>query len=127
MPREIKRIRYVSDDITSSDDDSDYSPSSTTNTGTSNNETRPGPKPKCFSRNALMARENRLKKKIYIASLERQVGQLKMDNKKLAASARDQESTIRQLEKQVKYLRSVLKNSSALGQMIGKIRGTARK
>lgn len=77
--------------------------------------------PKVFSRNALMARENRLKKKMYIQNLEKEVSSLKSDNKKMGGVLENQSFLISELKREVKYLKSVLANSSDLSRLIKNI------
>lgn len=84
-------------------------------------EKKPKRQPKCFSRNALMARENRLKKKMYIQNLEKDVSLLKSDNKKMVGIVEKQSCLINELKKEVKYLKSVLANSSDLSRLIKNI------
>lgn len=79
---------------------------------------KPTRTPKCFSKNALMARENRLKKKMYITTLENQVSALKNDNKKLSHMVDSQEQTIEEMKKEVKYLKSILGNSEGIGKLL---------
>lgn len=64
---------------------------------------RPTRQPKCFSKNAMMARENRLKKKMYIESLEREVAALKGENKKIASLVENQSFLIGELRKEIRY------------------------
>lgn len=84
-------------------------------------EKKPKRQPKCFSRNALMARENRLKKKLYIQNLEKEVSSLKGDNKNLVGVVENQSFLISELKKEVKYLKSVLANSSDISRLIRNI------
>jgi len=79
---------------------------------------KPTRTPKCFSKNALMARENRLKKKMYITTLENQVSALKNDNKKLSQMVDSQAETIEEMKKEVKYLKSILANSEGIGKLL---------
>lgn len=79
---------------------------------------KPTRTPKCFSKNALMARENRLKKKMYIKTLETQVASLSDENKKLSQVAHNQSSLVDELKNEVKYLKSVLANSEDIGKLI---------
>ncbi|XP_066254639.1 CREB/ATF bZIP transcription factor-like [Euwallacea similis] len=108
------RNRYVSESTTDDETaDMEYLP---------NNQIKPPRKPtrtpKCFSKNALMARENRLKKKMYITSLEEQLASLRNENKKLSHSVNSQSSTIEELRNEVKYLKSILANSEGIGKLI---------
>lgn len=81
-------------------------------------EKKPKRQPKCFSRNALMARENRLKKKIYIENLEKEVAYLKNENKKMSGVMENQSFLISELRKEIKYLKSVLANSPDISKLI---------
>lgn len=84
-------------------------------------QNRPKRKPTCFSKNALMARENRLKKKIYVSNLERSVANLRKDNKKFSLIIDNQSSLILDLKKEIKYLKSVIANSSDISTLIRNI------
>ncbi|XP_049820184.1 uncharacterized protein LOC109594424 [Aethina tumida] len=120
-----KRFRYVSDDMSSSDEDFDaeYSPSSSQKENSSCNGYRRNPtrKPKVFSKNAMMARENRLKKKLYLESLENDLTKAREENKKLSTVVDNQSFLIADLKKQIKYLKSVVANSNDLGKLIRNI------
>ncbi|KAL1516158.1 hypothetical protein ABEB36_000077 [Hypothenemus hampei] len=109
------RLRYVSES-TSDDEtgDVDYLPKYQQNKPTR----KPTRTPKCFSKNALMARENRLKKKIYITSLESQVTSLKVENKKMSQTIDSQTNTINQLKREVRYLKSIIANSDGIGKLL---------
>ncbi|XP_050303728.1 uncharacterized protein LOC126741380 [Anthonomus grandis grandis] len=113
------RYRYASES-TSDDEtigDMDYSPHAQ-----QQQQQKPGRRPtrtpKCFTKNALMARENRLKKKMYITNLEQQVSSLQKDNKKLSHTVSKQQATIDELTNEVKYLKSILANSEGIGRLI---------
>lgn len=79
---------------------------------------RPTRQPKCFSKNAMMARENRLKKKLYIESLEKEVAALKAENKKIASLVENQSFVISELRKEIRYLKSILANSADISRLI---------
>lgn len=85
------------------------------------NKRRPTRQPKCFTKNAMMARENRLKKKIYIESLEREVAALKNENKKIASLVENQSFLIGELRKEIRYLKSILANSADISRLIRSI------
>lgn len=140
-----KRFRYVSDDMSSSDEDFDaeYSPSSSQvrekaktaipvggtklsafqkeNSSCNGYRRNPTRKPKVFSKNAMMARENRLKKKLYLESLENDLTKAREENKKLSTVVDNQSFLIADLKKQIKYLKSVVANSNDLGKLIRNI------
>lgn len=78
-------------------------------------------KPTSFSKNALIARENRLRKKMYVSKLEDNVTSLKKDNKKLGLIIDQQSSVISELRREVKYLKSVISNSSDISRLIRNI------
>lgn len=82
---------------------------------------RPTRQPKCFSKNAMMARENRLKKKMYIESLEKEVAALKAENKKIASLLENQSFLISDLRKEIRYLKSILANSADISKLIRSI------
>lgn len=65
-----------------------------------------------------MARENRLKKKMYVTNLEDKVAGLKSENKKLSDLVASQSNTINECQKQVKYLQSVIANSEDIRKLI---------
>lgn len=73
---------------------------------------------KCESKNAVMARLNRLKKKKYVADLEERNAKLEADNeslkKELARSLREVSS----LKRETVNLRSVIKNSTEIGSLL---------
>lgn len=77
-----------------------------------------------MSKNAILARENRQKKKNYIANLEGSVKFLSAENnqlKKKMAQANDELSYMRQ---NIRYLQSVIKNDSALSRLLQNIPNT---
>lgn len=81
----------------------------------------PTRKPTCNSKNALMARENRLKKKMYVENLEGKIDALNENNKDLKKVINRQEFLIRSLRKEVKYLKSVLANSNDILKVLKSI------
>lgn len=115
-----KNSRYNSDSTTEDDGDMDYIP----NNQPKKSGRKPTRTPKCFSKNALMARENRRRKKQYIADLEGQVSALKTENKKLSSIVENQSFMINELKKEAKYLKSVIANSEGIGKLIRAINST---
>jgi len=71
-----------------------------------------------MSKNAILARENREKKKRYILELERTVRDLSVKNKKLAHTCRTMDGTIACLRSEVSYLRGVIENQSELARLL---------
>ncbi|XP_045461972.1 uncharacterized protein LOC123672052 isoform X1 [Harmonia axyridis] len=78
-------------------------------------------KPKCFSKNAQMARQNRLKKKIHLAKLEKKVEILKKEKNDLNNIIHAQSNKLSELKKEVRYLKGVLVNSSDIRTLVRNI------
>lgn len=81
-------------------------------------------RPKCPSRNAVMARMNRLKKKKFLESLERDVARLSDENAKLKQTLEGQSSLVCSLRKEVNYLKGVLANNKEISMLIKSIHNT---
>jgi len=75
----------------------------------------------CMSKNAVLARENRQKKKQFIDGMQSSVKHLTGENKRLKTRCETLEETVDELECEVRYLRSVIHNESTLGQMLKNI------
>lgn len=133
-----KRMSYEKDAPSTSEEETDYNSGDEVRSDNKNNvrycsfdfqnemprklsQNRPKRKPSSFSKNALMARENRLRKKIYVSNLERTVANLRKDNKKLSLITDNQSSLILNLQKEVKYLKSVIANSNDISTLIQNI------
>lgn len=84
-------------------------------------ERRPTRVPKCFNRNALMARENRLKKKMHMEYLEENLNKAQIENSKLRSIMGGQSTLIANLRKEVKYLKGVLNNSTEIVRLLNAI------
>lgn len=80
-----------------------------------------GRRPKCFSRNAVLARENRLKKKKYIEDLENELQSLRRENSKLKVSLSGYTKDVQLVRKENVYLRNVLANSKQLSHLLRSI------
>ncbi|XP_059622010.1 uncharacterized protein LOC132265392 isoform X2 [Phlebotomus argentipes] len=76
------------------------------------------PDPNVFNRNALMARENRRKKKELMEQLEREVFELREKSKKLHKSLFKQSATIKSLKQENKYLQSVIGNQTEIVKLL---------
>ncbi|XP_072382985.1 CREB/ATF bZIP transcription factor-like isoform X2 [Diabrotica undecimpunctata] len=117
-----KRLPYVSIKMSSSDDESseelDYQNENIVCGETDAISRR---KPRCLSKNAQMARENRLRKKLYLNKLEREVLSLRNDNKKLNSILKNQSLIIKDLKQEKKYLNSVIANSGDIKNLIRNI------
>ncbi|XP_065586039.1 CREB/ATF bZIP transcription factor [Cyrtonyx montezumae] len=73
---------------------------------------------------AAAARLNRLKKKQYVLGLESRLQGLAAENRQLRDRNRGLNRRLRELERDCGYLRAVLANQSALGQLLSRLAGT---
>lgn len=73
---------------------------------------------------AAAARLNRLKKKQYVLGLESRLQGLAAENRQLRDRNRGLNRRLRELERESGYLRAVLANQSALGQLLSRLAGT---
>ncbi|KAK3914872.1 CREB/ATF bZIP transcription factor [Frankliniella fusca] len=80
-----------------------------------------GKRPKCFSRNAVLARQNRLKKKKYIEDLENELLALRRENSKLKMSLDGYSKDVQLVRKENKYLRNVLANNKEISHLLRSI------
>ncbi|KAH7974486.1 hypothetical protein HPB49_015902 [Dermacentor silvarum] len=76
----------------------------------------------CMSKNAIAARENRIKKKLYVNKLERSVRHLSTENATLKRRSQDMNREIEELSEEVQYLRSVLCNVDEISSLVRSIR-----
>lgn len=79
------------------------------------------PDPKVFNRNALMARENRQRKKQLMENMETQMQIVKEQNRQLKKIAKQQGSLITKLTNEKSYLRSVISNKTEILQLLKRI------
>lgn len=77
-----------------------------------------------LSKNAIAARENRIKKKRYLQELEKTVGSLRAENSMLLSKVGHLETTADNLETEVKYLRNVLANVDEIVGLVRSVRTT---
>ncbi|XP_070503471.1 CREB/ATF bZIP transcription factor-like isoform X2 [Chironomus tepperi] len=110
-------ISYSDDD---DDNDSEYqsdAKNSRTNRGSGHKiERKPTrvPNLKIQNRNALLARENRKRKKEMMENLEKDVNILHDKNRRLHKIIKTQNSQMKKLNKEIYYLKSVLKNQTQI-------------
>ncbi|KAK6183105.1 hypothetical protein SNE40_010649 [Patella caerulea] len=78
----------------------------------------------CMSKNAVAARENRMKKKQYLSHLEKTVKALRDENTRLRMNEELKDNEINKLKTEVKYLSNVLANQSALSALLQNIHKT---
>lgn len=81
------------------------------------------PNPKISNRNALMARENRRKKKEHLEGLQTKVNDAQTENKKLKKMLRHRNTTIAKLTQESLYLRSILANKTEIMSLLKTIQG----
>ncbi|XP_076758061.1 uncharacterized protein LOC143427650 isoform X1 [Xylocopa sonorina] len=81
----------------------------------------------CLNRNALMARENRLRKKAYLEKIENKLSFYQQENKNLVNLIRKQGIHIKQLSGEVAYLRSVLNNNTSITALLKTINDGLQK
>ncbi|XP_033342617.1 uncharacterized protein LOC117229862 isoform X3 [Megalopta genalis] len=81
----------------------------------------------CLNRNALMARENRLRKKAYLEKIETKLSFYQQENKKLVNVIRKQGIDIKRLSGEVAYLRNVLNNNTSITALLKTINEGLRK
>lgn len=72
------------------------------------------PNPKISNRNALLARENRRRKKEHVESLEKEVDELKECNGKIRKALRKKSKLVEQLTRERNYLKSVIANRTGI-------------
>ncbi|XP_046631749.1 uncharacterized protein LOC124311343 [Daphnia pulicaria] len=75
-----------------------------------------------LSKNALLARENRLKKKRYINGLEENLSAAKKENEYLVDKLKEKDSTIDELQKEILYFKSILANVQEISGLIKTIK-----
>ena len=74
-----------------------------------------------MSKNAILARENRRRKKEYLTSLESELSTLKSDNEDLTTKLSSANKTIDNLNDEIEYLKSVIANETTLGALLQNI------
>lgn len=79
---------------------------------------------KCMSRNAIIARENRERKKQYIKQLESNLEEIKVENYDLKARLDAKTKHCEFLQKEAQYLRNVLANQSCIAALLQNIHAT---
>ncbi|XP_017845519.1 uncharacterized protein LOC108602027 [Drosophila busckii] len=74
------------------------------------------PDPNVYNRNALLARENRRKKKAHLEALERELNETRTTNKSLLKALKKQFKLTQKLEKECEYLKDVACQRKVFGQ-----------
>ena len=80
---------------------------------------------KCMNKNAIMARENRQKKKQYVQNLERTCEKMRMENFALKANMESKDKQMKSMAKEIEYLRSVIANETGLSALLKNIQNTS--
>ncbi|XP_044727748.1 uncharacterized protein LOC123291503 [Chrysoperla carnea] len=75
----------------------------------------------CLNKNAQMARENRIRKKMYVENLENDIQRFKKENEIMQTKLENKDSIINELKLEVKYLKSILSNSKEIGLLLNNI------
>ncbi|XP_073980457.1 uncharacterized protein isoform X2 [Rhodnius prolixus] len=114
---------FICDDsVSSTDIDSDEHLQNSSNFGTQKKNLASSElkakKTRCLTRNALMARENRRRKKMYLESIEREAKLLREANHQLEVRNKKNNKVINSLKKEVVYLKNVLSNNSNIEKLI---------
>lgn len=81
------------------------------------------PNPKISNRNAIMARENRRKKKEFMETLQKNADDTQSENKKLKKLLRIRNNAIEKLTQESIYLRSILANKTEIMSLLKTIQG----
>lgn len=81
------------------------------------------PDPKISNRNAIMARENRRRKKEHMEELEKTVDEVQTENKKLRKMVQVRNSKITKLTQESLYLRSILANKTEIMSLLKCLQG----
>lgn len=72
------------------------------------------PDPNVYNRNALLARENRRKKKMYLETIEKELQDARNANRTLLKALKRQSKVSRRLEQEKKYFQSLFENRSEI-------------
>ena len=81
----------------------------------------------CLNRNALMARENRQRKKEYIERIENKLKYYQQEHANLNTTIQKQALEIKKLTNDVNYLRTVLKNSTLISNLLASMNDSLSK
>ncbi|XP_055585752.1 uncharacterized protein LOC129738555 isoform X2 [Uranotaenia lowii] len=84
------------------------------------------PNPKISNRNALLARENRRRKKERLEHLEKEVEGLRDDNGRIRKLLKKKDLLVKQLTQERNYLKSVIANRTGIMAILKSIQSTSR-
>lgn len=80
------------------------------------------PNPKIVNRNAVMARENRMRKKQHVENLEREISRLKEERERDRKAVRKAGKEVRKLTQERDYLKAVIANKSGIMAVLRAVR-----
>ncbi|XP_055904018.1 uncharacterized protein LOC129939866 [Eupeodes corollae] len=132
-----KRLSDLSSSSSSENEDSDYddvlssSASQYSTTGGKSNSKQSTvqrlptrrPDPNVSNRNALLARENRRKKKEYLETLEKKLDTMKLANKKLHKTLKKHMKLVKKLEHEKQYYKGLVSNRTDLLDLVSVLNG----
>ncbi|CAB0033138.1 unnamed protein product [Trichogramma brassicae] len=81
----------------------------------------------CLNKNALMARENRQRKKEYVEKIEAELASLQKENHELRSTIECQSGEIKKLSCEVKYLKNVLRNDTLVTTLMKAMNDSLKK
>lgn len=126
QPNDLKDVKYhYSSDSSDDSDDSVKSKIKSSQLNSGGRLPTRRPNPNVFNRNALMARENRRKKKEYIEMLERDVEKQRKINKKLHKMIKHQAEYVKTLKNERNYFKSILANKTQILSLVNLVRTAA--
>ncbi|XP_036323447.1 uncharacterized protein LOC118737198 [Rhagoletis pomonella] len=76
------------------------------------------PNPNIHNRNALLARENRRKKKEHLQAMEKELEEMRLTNKQLKKALKQQMKAVDQLQREKRYFQSVIANHKEIENLI---------
>ncbi|XP_050317404.1 uncharacterized protein LOC126751294 isoform X2 [Bactrocera neohumeralis] len=76
------------------------------------------PNPNVQNRNALLARENRRKKKAHLEAMEKELEEVRSANKQLKKALKQQMKAVGQLQREKRYFQSVIANHKEIENLI---------
>ncbi|XP_054726394.1 uncharacterized protein LOC129236183 [Anastrepha obliqua] len=76
------------------------------------------PNPNVHNRNALLARENRRKKKAHLEAMEKELEEVRAANKHLKKALKQQMKAVEQLQREKRYFQSVITNHKEIENLI---------
>lgn len=113
------------DDSTSGDDDTNHHLNRKSNGGRSSSSSSARWPAGSMSKNAIAARENRVRKKKYVQGLEESIRALNAENRILKERVSTLDGTVDRLQSEVEYLHGVLANVDEISLLLKSVRSTS--